>query len=148
MNRTEVRAFIQEGVNQLTPVVEFNEGELSDFAAQRSNRYPSTFLYLESTSTEITKSAPVDSWKIVLAIFRIDKLDSLPNVYEDLVDSCDTMAQKLVYKYRNIVSGYKLASIENVSRSKFVKSPKYGPDCLTGVELEFTLMAPDQTNVC
>lgn len=148
MNRSEVRQFIRDGVNALSPVVEFNEGVVSDFAAQRSNQYPSTLLILEDVDTTITGSAPVDSWKVTLAVFRIDKLDSVPSVYEDMVDSCDTMAQKLIYQYRNIISGYKLSKIENVKRTKFVKSTKHSPDCLTGVELSFDLMAPDQTNVC
>jgi hypothetical protein len=103
---------------------------------------------LEEADTAINTSAPVDSWKIQLSVFRIDKLDSTPSVYEDLVDSCDDMARKLIYKYRNIVSGYKLVTMESVTRSKFIKSPKYGPDCLTGVEVKFTLTAPDKSNVC
>lgn len=148
MTRAEVRAFIQDGVNALVPAVEFNEGILSDFAAQRSNQYPSTLLMLEDVDTKIDTSAPLDSWKIQLSVFRIDRLDSTPDIYEDLVDGCDDLARKLIYKYRNIVSGYKLVSMENVSRSKFVKSPKYGPDCLTGVEISFTLTAPDKSNVC
>ena len=148
MTRAEVRTFIQDGVNAIVPVVEFNEGQLSDFAAQRSNQYPSTLLILEDVDTKVDMSAPLDTWKINLSVFMQDRLDSTADIYEGLVDSCDDMARKLIYKYRNIISGYKLVSMESVSRSKFVKSPKYGPDCLTGVEISFTLTAPDKSNVC
>ena len=148
MKRSEVRQFIRSGVEAITPSLEFNEGEVSDFAAQRSNDYPSTLLILSENTTNTDTSAPVDSWKILIAIFQIDKLDSIPDVYEGLVDSCDEIAQKLAYKYRNIIEGYKLVRLEGFSRKKFIKSPVYGPDCLTGIELAFTIVSPDQTNVC
>jgi hypothetical protein len=145
MKRSEVRAFVQTGVNAITPVLDYWEGEITDFNAQRSNEYPGVLLVLEENDIELTTSSPQDSWKIKLIIANIDKLDSTPEVYEDIIDHCDEVAQKLIYKFRNIVSGYKLITMDSINRKKFIK--KYA-DCLTGIELTFDLHAPDQTIVC
>lgn len=148
MTRREVRTFIEIGINSIAPPIEFHEGLIQSFAEDRSNSYPAALSILETVGSDVSQSAPSDSWNIILALFLQDKLDSLPNQYEDLVDRCDETAQKLVYKYRNIVSVFKLTTMEDVNRTRFIKSPKYGPDLLTGVELSFTLKGPDQTNVC
>lgn len=149
MKRSSVRTFIKDGVNAISPVTEFHEGIVSDFAAQRSNQYPSSLLVLESVDVDISLSAPLDSWHVLLVLFQIDKMDSAPEVYEGLVDACDEVAQKLQYQYRNVIEGYKLITMANVSRTKFVKSPKYGADCLTGIELAFDINSPDQSDfVC
>lgn len=148
MTRAEVRTFIHDGVNDLAPIPTFVEGQISDFAALPSTDYPAVLSTLEETKTDILVSAPLDRWPIILYIVFIDKMDSNPEVYEDLVDQADLIAQKLIYKYRNIVEGYKLVQIGSVSREKLVKSPKMGPDVLTGVMLSFDLIAPDKTNVC
>ena len=146
MKRSEVRTFIKTGVNAITPVLDFSEGKPDDWNAARDNTYPGVLSVLEENDTDLeSNSAPQDTWKIKLIIANIDKLDSNPEQYEDIVDNCDVIAQKLVYKYRNIVSGYKLITMDSISRKRFVK--KYA-DCLTGIELTFDLHAPDQTNVC
>lgn len=148
MTRSEVRQFIKDGVNLINPPIEFNEGTVSDFAGQRANQYPSSLLVLETVETSIEFSAPTDSWAIRLIIFKQDKLDSIAEVYEAMVDECDDIARKLIYQYRNIVNGYKLVSMKSVTREKFIKSPEFGADCLTGIEINFSITAPDTENVC
>lgn len=148
MTRSEVREFIKEGINLMNPPIEFNEGTVPDFAGQRTNEYPSSLLVLETVETSIAFSAPTDSWAIRLIIFKQDKLDSVAEVYEGMVDECDDIARKLIYKYRNIVEGYKLVSMTSVTRTKFIKGKEFGADCLTGIEINFTLTSPDTQNVC
>lgn len=147
MKRSEVRIFIRDGVNSITPVLEYSEGLITDFNSQRSNQYPGVHLVLDETNTEIPETTmPLnDSWPIFLLIANIDKLDSSSDVYENIVDKCDEVAQKLIYKYRAIIDGYKLVTIEGIKRKRFIK--KYA-DCLTGIELTFDLKNQDQTNVC
>ena len=147
MKRSEVRTFIREGVNSLVPVLDYSEGQITDWNAQRSNEYPGILSVLEQTDTSIpTTSTPLnDSWDIKLIIANKDALDSIPDVYEAIVDDCDSISQKLIYKYRNIIDGYKLTTMEAINRKKFIK--KYA-DCLTGIELTFKLINQDRTNVC
>lgn len=144
MKRSEVRAFIKKGVNEITPVLTFSEGLITEFNADVSRGMPTVHHILEENSTDL-ESAPSDTWKIKLLIANLDKMDSVSEVYEDIVDNCDVAAQKLIYKYRNIIEGYKLSTIDGINRKKFVK--KYAA-CLTGIELTFNLNAPDKTNVC
>jgi hypothetical protein len=145
MKRSEVRAFIKEGVNAIAPVLTFSEGLITDFNADVNRALPTVHHLLESNATDITESAPSDTWQIRLIIANLDKQDSKAEVYEDIVDHCDEVAQKLIYKYRNIIEGYKLVTMDGINRRKFVK--KYA-SCITGIELTFNLNAPDKTNVC
>lgn len=145
MKRSEVRTFIRDGVNSITPVLDYWEGDIQDFNAQRSNEYPGVLLILDEDTTTLTQSAPQDQFSIKLIIANIDRLDSNPEVYEAIVDSCHEIAQKLIYKYRNIIEGYKLVTLESIQRKRFVK---LHADCLTGIELSFTINAPDKTDVC
>ncbi len=147
MKRSEIRMFIRTGVNSITPALDYSEGQITDWNANRSNEYPGILLVLEETDTDIptTTTIQVDQWDIKLIIANQDRLDSTPDLYEAIIDSCDEIAQKLIYKYRNMVDGYKLMTIENINRKKFIK--KYA-DCLSGVELVFNLYNQDQTNVC
>ena len=146
MNRKQVRTFTRTAVNAMTPAVEFGSGEISDFNSLRSHKYPSVWMALSSVSGSNSKAAaPVDDWDIELIIAQKDALDSDPEQYEDIIDHCDEIAQKLMYNYNKIVSGYKLVTLSNRKREPFVK--KYA-DCLTGVKLMFTMNIPDQTNVC
>ena len=87
----------------------------------------------------------MDKWDIELIIAQKDAMDSAPEVYEGIVDSSDLIAQKLIYQYRNRISGYKQIAIDSIKREPFIK--KYA-DCLTGVKLTFTITANDKTNVC
>lgn len=147
MTRKEVRDFIRNGVNSISPVLDFFEGQITDWNSERSNQYPGVMHILETTDTDIPTSntPPVDKWNIKLIIANKDALDSNPEDYENIVDQCDNIAQKLIYKYRAIISGYKLLTIEGINRKRFVK--KYA-DCITGIELTFALHNQDQTNVC
>ncbi len=147
MTRSQIRDFIRNGVNAMSPVLDYSEGQITDWNAQRSNQYPGVALVLEETDTDIpTTSTPSnDKWKIKLIIANKDALDSTTDVYESIVDSCDNIAQRLVYQYRNAISGYKLITMEGINRKKFIK--KYA-DCLSGIELTFTISNQDQTNVC
>lgn len=145
MKRSEVRAFIRSGVNALSQATEFGSGLITDFNSIREHQYPTVWQRVAPVKPEMTTSAPVDSWSIVLTIGKKDLLESAPETYEEIIDECDEIAQKLTYKYRNIVSGYKLVTLEDFTRTPFVKKHA---DCITGVELTFTLVATDTTNVC
>jgi hypothetical protein len=145
MKRSELRQFIKDGVNAITPVLTFSEGLVTEFNADMNRILPTVHHLLESNDTELTQSAPSDSWSIRLLIANLDKMDSTADIYEDIVDHCDEVAQKLIYKYRNVIEGYKQVTMDGISRKKFVK--KY-TSCLTGIELTFTIHAPDKTNVC
>lgn len=147
MTRKQIREFIREGVNLMTPSVEFGSGRVSEFAAIRSHKYPSVWMLLGIVSgTNPSPGAPLDIWEIELIIAQKDKMDSTAAQYEEIIDLSDEIAQKLMYKYNQIVDGYKMVSISNRQREPFVKD--YSPDCITGVKLTFTLTVPDQTNVC
>lgn len=146
MKRSEVRAFIESGVTALDMDIPFGSGRITDFNKQRSNEY--TFIWLESleVAVEVTDSGlPYNDWQVNLHICKKDALDSVPSQYEPLIDQCDEIAQKLIDKYNNIVSGYKLVTILGYSRTPFIKKHA---DNLTGVLLSFTLSAPDQTSNC
>jgi len=145
MKRSEVRTFIRDGVNALTVNHTFSEGLITDFNADTNRGLPTVHLLLEENDTDLPESAPTDSWAIKLIIANIDKMDSSATVYEDIIDHCDEVAQKLIYKYRNVISGYKLVTMDGINRKRFIK--KYAA-CLTGIELVFTIHAPDKTNVC
>lgn len=146
MTRAEVREFIKTGVDLITPPVEFGSGEINDFNSDRSHKYPSVWFPISPMSGDNAQAgAPVDDWDITLIVAQKDAMDSNPEQYEDIIDHCDELAQKLMYNYNKIVSGYKLVTLSNRKREPFVK--KYA-DCITGVELTFTIHAPDQTNLC
>ena len=145
MTRAEVRTFLEDGVNALTPVPEFGSGRVSEFNSIRSHDYPAVWQITAQASTDVLNQAPVDSWDIDLIVAQIDKEDSSPEQYEHIIDDCDLIAQKLVYQYRAIAEGFRLTQIRGVIREPFVK--KYA-DCLSGVNLKFTLVVQNQTNVC
>src|SRR5258705_8621246 len=108
MKRSEIREFVRSGVVALFPTVGFDSGMLSDFNSQRDNIYPKVWLESPDTQTDYPASAPIDDWSLKLYIASLDKVDSAPDVYEDLVDQADFIAQKLLYELRNIIEGYKL----------------------------------------
>lgn len=146
MQRSSLKAFIKSGVDSITPPLGFGSGLITDFNSERSHEYPTVWLALEKTASEENLYAPLDTWYVKLIIAQIDALDSKPDDYEALVDACDEVAQRLIYKYRVIVSGYKLITMVGVERERFVK--RYA-DCLTGIELTFNIVSPDQSDfVC
>ncbi len=145
MKREEVREFLKEGVNGIVPAPEFGSGLITDFNSIRSHEYPAVWQVVSPVGTVEGTSAPQDSWEIELIVAQKDRMDSSHDEYEHILDDCDLIAQKLIYKYRKIVDGYKLVTMESIRREPFVK--KYA-DCLSGVMLTFTLNVPNQTNVC
>ena len=98
-----------------------------------------------SSDLAIPTSLPLDTWSIILHIGDLDKVDSIPTQYEEIIDRMDETAQKLQFKYNAIVSGYKNVAIANVSRTPFIKEHA---DCVSGVILTFDIIAPDKTNNC
>lgn len=146
MTRAEVRNFIRDGVNLITPAIEFGSGDVPDFNSFRGHSYPSVWCNPISVSgSNPTSGAPQDEWKIELIIGKKDAQDSTPEDYEQLIDDCDEIAQKLTYNYNLIVSGYKLVTLTGREREPFIK--KFA-DCISGVYLRFTINSPDQTNLC
>lgn len=146
MKRSEIRELLRGGVNALDPAPEFGSGQISDFNSLRSHTYPSVWQTVKPVDVDgLELSAPLDKWDIELIIAQKDAMDSAPEVYEGIVDSSDLIAQKLIYQYRNRISGYKQIAIDSIKREPFIK--KYA-DCLTGVKLTFTITANDKTNVC
>lgn len=146
MKRVEIRDFLKAGVDLLTPSHEFGRGRLSEFNSKRNWKYPVVWWKTAGLeSNQLSTGAPTDRWDIQLYIGLLDKDGSAADQYEALRDTCDETAQRLNYAYRQVVSGYKLVTIESFKRDPFTK---INSDCVTGVILSFTLIAPDKTNVC
>lgn len=145
MTRQEVRAFLEEGVNALAPVLRFNAGRLSEFNSEFNKEYPYCWNYNLQPGTELRNSLPLDSWAVTIRIAKLDKTDSLPIQYEPIVDDCDYIAQQLVKKYNDVLTDSKLVTLTGISRVPFYKQHS---DCLTGVDLTFTLNVPDKTPLC
>lgn len=146
MKRREVKDFIQAGINLLTEAMSYGAGRLSEFDSNRSMTYPQTWAEPITVSTNITASGlNVNDWSVKLNIAKKDKPDSSADEYEEIVDQCDEIAQELIQKLNQIVSGNEIINLKSISREPFVKK---NADCLTGVVLSFTLNAPDKTNWC
>jgi hypothetical protein len=146
MKRSEVKTFIEAGVTALGQSVGFGTGRLSEFNKERSNEYPTAWLETLEVNPDITESGLVmDTWQINLHILKKDDISSSTDQYEEIIDQCDEIAQKLIYKYNHIISGYATATIDGYSRTPFIKDHA---DVLTGVLLQFTLTAPDTTDHC
>lgn len=147
MKRSEVRALIKSAVDDLNQSISFNNGLLTRFTAEPDKRYPYVWLEPLSVSTDLNPNQmPLDSWNCLLHIAKQDKVDSIPAQYELLVDECDEIAKKFIYKLNQVVSGYKLITLISITREPFIK--KHTADPTTGVTVEFTLQVADQTNVC
>lgn len=145
MTRLEVRQFLEGGVNSLTPTPTFDSGLYTFFNSNREWDYPVVFQEIAPVSTDLPASAPVDSWEIILWISKQTLMDATPEQYEPLIDDCDLIAQKLIYQYRNVVSGFKGMTIDSIQRTPFVKK---NADVLAGVTLTFTLKTQNTTDVC
>lgn len=148
MTRSEVRDFIESGVtllNEAGTYLEFGNGRVTELNSNRSNTYPKVWLDPLTVSTDLVNSMPFDNWDIVLRIAGKDAQDSKPEQYEAIVDTCDEIAQKLVKKYNDVASGYKLVTISGITREPFIKKQA---DNTSGVILSFTLTSPDSTNLC
>lgn len=145
MKRGEVRSFLKEGVDSLASVLQFNAGRLSEFNSEFNKEYPYCWNSNLQAGTDLRNSLPLDSWAITIRIAKLDKADSLPEQYELIVDACDYIAQQLIKKYNDVLADSKLVTISGISRVPFYKQHS---DCLTGVDLTFTLDAPDKTSLC
>lgn len=149
MTRKEVRDFVKAGVDALTPVLEFGCGLVTDFNIIPDKTLPQVWQELRPVEGENpTSQAPLDEWDIRLHIAMLDKMDSKPDQYNPIIDSCDEVAQKLIAQYNFILmtdTTYRKVTFKGRSREPFVK--KYA-HCMSGVLLRFTIVAPDQTEVC
>lgn len=147
MTRTKVRAFLKAGVDALTPVLEFGSGLITDFNAKPDKTHPQVWQELrEVEGTNPPTQAPIDEWDIRLHIaIGHNQLDVSPEDYEDYIDICDLVAQKLMLQYNSIVAGYKLVSLSKRVRLPFAKKHVH---VMSGVILSFTLTAPDKTDIC
>lgn len=147
MKRSEVRALIKSAVDELNQSISFNNGLLTRFTAESNKKYPYVWLEPLSVSTDLnTNQMPIDSWSCLLHIAKQDKMDSIPSQYEPLIDECDEIAQKFIYKLNQVVTGYKLITLISITREPFTK--RHTADPTSGVTVEFTLQVADQTDVC
>lgn len=146
MKRSEIREFVRLGVVAIQqPSIEFHFGKYTDWNANRSNVYPCIFNPSLEVGTDYPVSAPLDEWPIILYIAYKDKIDSKPEEYEDLIDQADNVAQQLMYRYRQIITGYTKTQILKSSRESWIKQ---NADLASGVILRFAVINTDQTNVC
>lgn len=151
MTRAEVNAFIKSGVDSLRPAVQYGRGRLTEFkswATRETVGYPVAWLETvegEGVETDIVgaQQLPMDAWPIRLHIAKLTTQDASPEEYEAIVDQCDAIAQTLVFKYNQIVTGYKLVTLGTITRPPFVKRH---PDLAAGVVLTFDLNGPDTTD--
>lgn len=147
MTRSEIRTFLQTGVEAINPQMPFGSGRLTEWNSNRSNEYPGVWWESnQAPDVDIINSVlPTDSWPIVLHIGKKDSHDSSTVEYEQIIDDCDYIAQQLIHQYNNVVDGYAGVSITGISRPPFIKKHA---DCVSGVILQFSLQAPDTTNLC
>jgi hypothetical protein len=145
MKRTEVKTFIQAGINALNDGIAYGTGRISEFNSNRVLSYPHIWMEPLEVDGDIPNNVPQDDWVVTLHIAKKDRPDSDPDEYELLVDQCDEVAQELIHKYNNIVNSYKTVTIKGYNR---VPEIKKNADCLTGVRLRFTINAPDTANWC
>lgn len=149
MTRTEVRTFLNDGVDAVNDSIPFGSGRVSEWNSNRTNEYPG--VWWESVAplnTEILNfSLPSDAWPIKLWIGKKDSADSSAVAYELLIDECDSIAQKLIRQYNTILEGANanMTAIVGINREPFVKRHA---DLITGVILSFSLNVPDTTNLC
>lgn len=146
MKRSEVRAFIESGVDYLNQSIPFNSGRITEFNSEPSKEMPYVWLEsLKAVPTVTTFGAPQEDWSIVLHIANTDKIDSTASEYEEIVDGCDLIAQELTKVYNDLLTSSKLVVLTSLNRDPFIKKHA---DCLTGVEFSFTLQTWDTSSFC
>lgn len=147
MTRKEIREFLKAGVDALNPVLEFGSGLISDFNAKNDKTLPQVWQELQPSRGENdVRQAPLDEWSVRLHIaIAHNQLDVSADNYEDFIDTCDLVAQKLMHQYNSIVSGYKLVTLTDRTRTPFAKKHAH---VMSGVILAFTINSPDKTDVC
>lgn len=145
MKRTNVKDFIQLGINSLDADIVYGTGRISEFNKERMNSYPYIWMEPLTRTVELTTGAPLNNWSVLLYIVDKDQADSQDEQYEPIVDSMDQVAAELIQKYNQIISGYKLVTISNIEVEPYILKLA---DVLTGVRLSFTLTSPDTQNWC
>lgn len=156
MKREEVRNFLKAGADAVQ--IFFDAGRLTEFNKVPDKGEPFSWVHELQAKTNFggSGSTLIDDWSVKIRIAKRDRLDSIQDEYENLVDNCDHIARKLIWQFNVILFGagnittanqdlYKLITLDNVEREPFYK---WGADCLTGVDLSFTLNIPDKTDVC
>jgi len=139
---------VKAGVDALTPVLEFGCGLISDFNIKPDKTLPQIWQELRAVEgTNASSQAPVDDWDIRLHIAQLDKTDSTPDQYNQIIDACDLVAQQLLAQYNVILSDrtYRKVTLSDRVREPFVKKHAH---VMSGVILRFTINAPDSTVVC
>lgn len=147
MKRSEIRDFLKDGVSKINPQLHFYSGVITDWNKERGKLFPSTFYesLIEMTGEVINHLLPSDTYPVSLHIGKQDKLDSLPDQYETIIDDCDYIAQQLFRQYNQVITNHDRVSIEGYSREPFLKK---GADCISGVILKFNLKGADTTKLC
>jgi hypothetical protein len=147
MKRSELRDLIESGVNAITPALDYDSGRISEFNSNRNNEYPKVFFEsIQEVPVDIVNQVlPINGWPVILHIGKKDAVDSSTEQYEQLIDECDLIAQKLIYQYNLNLSSSSKLSVTSYTRAPFVKKHA---DVITGVILSFTLNDPDQTSLC
>lgn len=147
MTRSEIRTFLQNGVEALNPSMPFGSGRITEWNSNRSNEYPG--IWWESNQTVdveiVNQVLPSDGWPVALHIGKKDAIDSSTTEYEQLIDDCDYVAQQLIRQYNQVVESSDNSTISGISRQPFIKKHA---DIVTGVILSFTLNVPDTTDLC
>ena len=146
--RSEVRDLVKSAVDALDPAVRFNSGLLTFFNSDRKNKYPYVFMEAASVTPAFVagpNQAPTNSWDIILHVADLDAMDSIPDQYELIVDAMDEIAANIIGQINEVVSGYKIVTIEGITREPFIHKHA---DVLNGVILSFTLISVDKTNYC
>jgi hypothetical protein len=152
MTRSEVRTFLELGVTTLNTAipyadVAFGSGRITEWNSGRSNTYPGVWWesILPDSAELINNILPKDEYPIRLHIGKKDAVDSSAEQYEQIVDESHELAQQLIYNYNQALTGSEGITITSITREPFVKKHA---DCVSGVILNFTLSAPDKTQLC
>lgn len=156
MTRYQIRLFLKAGADAVK--IYFDAGRLTEFDSLKDKGFPFSWVEELKPKTNFGGSGAslIDDWNVKIRLAKLDKPDSIHTQYEPIVDECDDIARKLIWQYNivlqtssNITTAnqdlYKLITLSSVSRDPFYK---WGADCLTGVDLSFTLNSPDKTDVC
>lgn len=139
MLRQEIRAFIKAGVDAVASNIKFNSGRITEFNSSRNNEYP----YVWSEPLRITGV----TWEVTLNIAKKDAAGSSPEQYEQIVDECDLIAQKLVSQYIFQLTGYDKLAIDPTNPARDPFYHRHADDT-SGIILTFEIQDFDPTDVC
>lgn len=147
MKRSELRSFLETGVEAINPQMPFGSGRITEWNSNRNNEYPGVWYEsVQPLDVEIVNfTLPSDNWPVRLHVGKLDAMDSSAAQYEQLIDDCDYIAQQLIRQYNQVVDNSNRVTITGITREPFIKKHA---DCVTGVILSFTLSIPDTTVLC